>query len=141
MNTLSENFAPNLFLNQIQAWAFSIFWKFQIILFQNKVFNLISTVHITFKKIYNLFLKLCRSRSYQVKPFNQDFHDVCESMLTLSQPIIFGLENVDCSFSSAACIQVHFRLDFIIQANNMNPEQTAPSSLIWVHIVCNICNL
>ena len=30
-------------------------------------------------------------------------------------------------------------LDFIMDANTMNPDQTAPlgSSLIWVHIVCN----
>ena len=28
---------------------------------------------------------------------------------------------------------------FIMDANTMNPDQTAPwSSLIWVHIVCNI---
>ena len=39
---------------------------------------------------------------------------------------------------SAAYIQVHFRLDFFMEANNMNPDKTAPlrSSLIWVHIVC-----
>ena len=35
---------------------------------------------------------------------------------------------------------MHFRLISIIEANNMNPDQTAPnrSSLIWVHIVCII---
>ena len=41
----------------------------------------------------------------------------------------------------AAYIQVHFRQDFFMEANNMNPDQTAPkggSSLIWVDIVCNI---
>ena len=40
---------------------------------------------------------------------------------------------------SAAHIQVHFRLDFIMEANTMSPDQTAPkgSSLNWVHIVCN----
>ena len=36
---------------------------------------------------------------------------------------------------SAAYIQVHFRLDFSMESNNMDPEW---SSLIWVHIVCNI---
>ena len=36
---------------------------------------------------------------------------------------------------SAAYIQVHFKLDFIMEANTMNLYQTA---LIWVHIVCNI---
>ena len=40
-------------------------------------------------------------------------------------------------------IQVNFRLDFFIGANNTNSDQTAPkgskgSNLIWVHIVCNI---
>ena len=40
---------------------------------------------------------------------------------------------------SAAYIQVHFRLDFFMEVNNMNPDQTAlGSSLIWVHIACNI---
>ena len=35
---------------------------------------------------------------------------------------------------------VHLRLDFMMEANNMNPDLTAPfgSSLIWVNIVCNI---
>ena len=28
----------------------------------------------------------------------------------------------------AAYIHVHFRLDFIIEANTMNPDQTAPKS-------------
>ena len=31
-------------------------------------------------------------------------------------------------------IKMHFRLDFIIKANTMSPDQTA--HLIWVHIVC-----
>ena len=31
---------------------------------------------------------------------------------------------------------MHFRLDFIMEANAMNPDPG--SSLIWVHIVCNI---
>ena len=35
---------------------------------------------------------------------------------------------------SAANIQVHFRLDFFMEANNMNPDQTASK----VHIVYNI---
>ena len=62
---------------------------------------------------------LLRINPDQVKPFDQDFHDVKESMLIFSQPIIFVL------FASAACIQVHFRLYFIIKANNMNPDQIA----------------
>ena len=28
--------------------------------------------------------------------------------------------------TSAAYIQVHFRLDFFLEANAMNPDQTAP---------------
>ena len=36
----------------------------------------------------------------------------------------------------------YIRLDFIIDANTMSSDQTAPkgkgSSLIWVHSVCNI---
>ena len=35
---------------------------------------------------------------------------------------------------------MHFRLLLIMEANTVNPDQTAPkgSSLIWVHYVCNI---
>ena len=52
-------------------------------------------------------------------------NDVC-----LLQPLI----------TSAAYIQVHFRLDFIVEANNMNLYNlTAPK--IWVHVVCNIDKL
>ena len=29
-------------------------------------------------------------------------------------------------FTSAAYIQVHFRPDFFMEVNNMNPDQTAP---------------
>ena len=34
------------------------------------------------------------------------------------------------AFSSAAYIQVHFRLNFIMEANTMNPDQTAPSGAV-----------
>ena len=39
--------------------------------------------------------------------------------------------------SSAAYIQI-----LIMEVNTLNPDQAAPkrSSLIWVHIVCNICH-
>ena len=38
---------------------------------------------------------------------------------------------------------VHFKPDFIMEANTMNPDLTAPfgSHLIWVHIFCNIVYL
>ena len=32
---------------------------------------------------------------------------------------------------SAAYIQVHFRLDFIMEANTMNPDQTASWSILF----------
>ena len=40
----------------------------------------------------------------------------------------------------AANIQMHFKLHFIMEANTMIPDQTAPlrCSLIRVHIVCII---
>ena len=41
--------------------------------------------------------------------------------LTLIPPIFFVLK-----MTSAANIQVNFRLDFINEANTMNPDQTAP---------------
>ena len=34
-------------------------------------------------------------------------------------------------FMSAAYIQVHFRLDFFMEANNMNPDQTALLGVDW----------
>ena len=42
-------------------------------------------------------------------------------------------------FTTTAYIQVNFGLDFIMEANTMNTDQTAPFS--WVHIVCNIVYL
>ena len=35
------------------------------------------------------------------------------------------------AFTSAAYIQVHFRLDFIMEANTMDPDQTAPLGAAW----------
>ena len=35
------------------------------------------------------------------------------------------------AFLSAAYIQVHLRLGFILEANNMNPDQTAPLGAVW----------
>ena len=32
---------------------------------------------------------------------------------------------------SAAYIQVHFRLDSIMESNIMNPDQTAPLGAVW----------
>ena len=37
-------------------------------------------------------------------------------------------------FTSTAYIQMHFRLQFIMGVNSMNPGQTAP---FWIYIVCN----
>ena len=41
------------------------------------------------------------------------------------KPAIFFVLKMS-AFLSAAYIQVHFRLDFFMEANNMNPYQTAP---------------
>ena len=35
------------------------------------------------------------------------------------------------AFMSAAYIQVHFRLDFYLEANTMNLDQTAPDEASW----------
>ena len=45
--------------------------------------------------------------------------------LTLIPSLFFVLKMLS-AFMSAAYIQVHFRLDSFIEANNMNPDQTAP---------------
>ena len=34
-------------------------------------------------------------------------------------------------FTSASYIQVHFRLDFFKETNNMNPDQSAPLRAVW----------
>ena len=44
-------------------------------------------------------------------------------------PPIFCPEKCHPSFTSAAYIQVHFRLDLIMEANTINPDQTAPFCL------------
>ena len=41
-------------------------------------------------------------------------------------------------FTSAANIQNHLKLYFFLEANYMNHDQSAPLSLILVHIVCYI---
>ena len=48
----------------------------------------------------------------------------CQNMLTLIQPIFFVLK----MFAFYVCciyIQVHLRLDFIMAANTLNPDQGA----------------
>ena len=43
---------------------------------------------------------------------------------------------------SAAYIQEHFRLDFIMEVITMNPDQSAPKGAVcYVHIVCNLSYL
>ena len=50
---------------------------------------------------------------------------VCIIPLTLSLPLFFVLK-LSSAFYIAAYIQVHVRLDFIMEANTMYPDQTAP---------------
>ena len=38
----------------------------------------------------------------------------------------FGLKMLSAFTSAVYNIQVHFRLDFIMEANTLNPDQTAP---------------
>ena len=53
--------------------------------------------------------------------------------LTLIPANIFVMKTLP-----AAYIQMLFKLDFIMEAITMNPDQTAllGSSLIWIHNVC-----
>ena len=56
----------------------------------------------------------------------QQFHNKeVISFNPFSRPIIFDLK-MSSAFTSAANTQVHFRLDFIMEANTMSPDQTAP---------------
>ena len=50
---------------------------------------------------------------------------VLESVLTLILSISFCPENVVCFFLLLHYIKVHSSLDFIIEANTINPNQTA----------------
>ena len=65
-----------------------------------------------------------------------------KNFILIQLSIHFCPENVVCFkhlLHMIEKINVHFRLLLIMEANTMNPDQTAPkSSLIWVHIVCNI---
>ena len=47
-------------------------------------------------------------------------------MLTLIQPIFGFVLKMSFAISSAASLQVLFRLYFFMEVNNMNPDQTAP---------------
>ena len=53
---------------------------------------------------------------------NHQFYSVC---LAINMQI-FCQEN-----TSVAYIQIDFRLDFIREANTMNPDQTAPLGSVW----------
>ena len=46
-------------------------------------------------------------------------------------PAIFLSWNCCLLFMSAACIQVHFKLDSILEGNTINPDQTAPKGAVW----------
>ena len=61
----------------------------------------------------------------------------CQKALLWSKGLIPSSEHVVC-FLCLLHIKLHLRLYFLMEANNMNPDQTAPSrsSLIRVHIVC-----
>ena len=57
--------------------------------------------------------------------------------LTFIPPLFFVLKYL--LYTSAAHMQVHYRLFFCIEANTMNPDQPAPKELLFlVHIICNI---
>ena len=57
-------------------------------------------------------------------------------------PSLFYPGNDVCFFTSAAYNLDHFKLEFVMEANNMNPDQTAPwRSLICIHIACNTGSL
>ena len=58
-------------------------------------------------------------------------------ILVLIPPIYFCPENIVCFLSLIHYIQVHSRLDFIMKANTMNPDQTAPEEQSDLG-VCNI---
>ena len=36
---------------------------------------------------------------------------------------------------SAAYIQVHFKLDLIMEVNTMNPDQTVPMGTVWSGLI------
>ena len=44
--------------------------------------------------------------------------------------MVFVLE-MSAFYTSPAYIQVHFRQDFFMETNNMNPDQTAPKGAVW----------
>ena len=88
---------------------------------------------------FNNFLSMLERNLY--KTFLLDTQNLCLIRnnhfcaiyyLTVILPTFLCSKNVLCFlvFKSAAYIQVHFRLDFIIEANTMNPNQTAPFGIV-----------
>ena len=52
------------------------------------------------------------------------------SLLTTSAAYIQMSQKYCLHTTSDAYIQMHFRLDFFMEANNMNPDQTAPNRAV-----------
>ena len=49
----------------------------------------------------------------------------------LTERLLMGRKESNQTKTSAAYIQMHFRLLFIMEANSMNPDQTAPKGAVW----------
>ena len=65
---------------------------------------------------------------------NRHNHAISCSYLNHFYPLywhFFLLWNCCPHLTSAAHIQVHFRLDFFMEANNMKPDQPAPLGAVW----------
>ena len=56
-------------------------------------------------------------------PITIIFQKLEYKLLTLVTPLFFVLQLLSV-FTSFAYIQVHYKLDFFMEANNMNPDQT-----------------
>ena len=61
---------------------------------------------------------------YQVKHSTAPPH-ASKTTLALIQPTFFCPENFICFWCLLHSIQMHFRLNLIMEANTMNPDQTA----------------
>ena len=49
-----------------------------------------------------------------------------QQVTLVGNPAIFCLEDVDCFLHLLHISEVYFRIDFIMEANTMNHDQTAP---------------
>ena len=66
-----------------------------------------------------------------IKTVLQSYCTQCLYWLNFFFWVYFCPQNDVWIYTSSAYTQVHFRFDLILEANSMNPDQTAPLGAVW----------